>query len=78
MPLAFEFADRKAGAKAPAERKNQKENLELVAHVFLFGLEVAGVVGVCHRTDGRLLDDLEVVSSRPTTLRGLLVRRRIL
>ena len=50
---------------------SREKKSELVAHFFLFGLEVAGVVGVCDGADGELLDDLEVVGFEADDLAGV-------
>jgi hypothetical protein len=61
---------------SPRERRGvrvekKKKFSELVAHFFLFGLEVAGVVGVCDGADGELLDDLQVVGLEADDFAGV-------
>ena len=70
-PLGDSFSGLIIRAYEKGEGAVDRKKSELVAHFFLFGLEIAGVMGIRNRADGKLLDDLEVVGFEADDFSGI-------
>jgi hypothetical protein len=55
------FCGRAIRAQKEAWKESREKNSELVAHFFLFGLEVSSVVRICSGSDRELLHDFDIV-----------------